>query len=96
MPTSLPTFATVLESVPDGTTPHLLLGNGFSRACRDDVFNYGALFERADFNSLSPLAREAFGILSTTDFEVVMRALKSAAQLLRAYAPSHPEIAADM
>ena len=90
------TFASALEQVPADTLPHLLLGNGFSRACRDDIFNYGALFDRADFNSLSPLAREAFGILGTTDFEIVMRALRSAAELLRAYAPEHPNIGVRM
>ncbi|HKV98829.1 MAG TPA: DUF4917 family protein [Vicinamibacterales bacterium] len=92
----LSTFTEALQSVPNGTTPHVLLGNGFSRACREDIFNYGALFDRADFNSLSPLVRDAFGILGTTDFEVVMRALKSAARLLSIYAPDHPEIAAQI
>jgi hypothetical protein len=54
---------------------HLLLGNGFSRACRDDIFAYSALFQRADFSALSPTARNAFDSLGTTDFEIVMKAL---------------------
>jgi hypothetical protein len=92
---ALPTFTETLQTVPSGTTPHVLLGNGFSRACREDIFNYGALFDRADFNTLS-LAREAFGVLETTDFEVVMRALKSASRLLSLYAPAQPEIRAQL
>lgn len=64
---------------------HVLLGNGFSIACRADIFNYKALFCRADFSELSPKVPEAFAVLGTTDFEIVMEALKSAATLLRLY-----------
>lgn len=72
---------------------HLLLGNGFSRACRDDIFAYGALFDRANFEGLSPSARSAFEALDTTDFEVVMRALRQAAALASVYAHDAPELA---
>jgi hypothetical protein len=68
-----------------GKKPHLLLGNGFSRACRDDIFAYGALFERADFKKCSKKARQAFEALKTSDFEVVMRALRDTATLLQLY-----------
>lgn len=61
---------------------HALLGNGFSRACRDDIFAYGALFDRADFSALSTSAREAFDALSTHDFEIVVHTLRQAARLL--------------
>lgn len=64
---------------------HSLLGNGFSRACRDDIFAYGALFDRADFGQLSPSARAAFEALSTRDFEVVISALRRGSQLLQLY-----------
>jgi hypothetical protein len=64
---------------------HLLLGNGFSRACRDDIFAYDALFQRADFTGLRETARAAFDALGTTDFEFVMRALRTAASLVRVY-----------
>jgi hypothetical protein len=90
---ALITFEEALARVPERRSPHILLGNGFSRACRNDIFAYGALFYRADFNALSPLAREAFGVLATTDFEVVMRALKDAARLIRLYAPNLPDVA---
>jgi hypothetical protein len=62
-----------------------LLGNGFSRACRDDIFAYGALFDRADFGRLSANAKRAFEKLQTTDFEVVIRALRNAAILCELY-----------
>ncbi len=63
---------------------HLLLGNGFSRACRNDLFAYDALFEKAK-GSLSPTAMAAFNALGTTDFEIAMRALRQAAVLAKAY-----------
>lgn len=65
--------------------PHLLLGNGFSRSFKEDVFAYEALFDRADFKNLSPTAKKAFKALNTTDFEVVMRALRQAVALVNVY-----------
>jgi hypothetical protein len=62
------TFQDALARAPANKQPHLLLGNGFSRACRNDIFAYDALFDRADFNRLSPSARQAFEALETTDF----------------------------
>ena len=62
---------------------HTLLGNGFSRACRDDIFSYDALFDRADFKGLSHHIRDAFDALGTQDFEAVIRTLRHAASLLR-------------
>jgi len=75
---------------------HLLLGNGFSRALRNDIFSYDALFDRAEFGTLSPLARRAFDVLGTTDFEVVMRALRGAASLVEIYAADNPGLAEQM
>lgn len=72
---------------------HLLLGNGFSRACRDDIFSYDSLFERADFASLSREARAAFDALNTTDFEVVMSSMRRASALIRAYRGASDELA---
>ncbi|MFN3243686.1 MAG: DUF4917 family protein [Planctomycetota bacterium] len=79
------------EVVPIDTdeTVHALLGNGFSRACRDDIFAYDALFEQADFAGLSVHARAAFATLKTTDFEAVMTALRHAAELVRLYDPTN-------
>jgi hypothetical protein len=84
-------FQTALESTKD--PKHVLLGNGFSMACRSDIFAYDKLFERADFSSLSSNAQLAFQRLKTTDFEVVMRALKSAATLIELYGPEETHLA---
>ena len=85
-------FAEALEHLPN-VKKHVLLGNGFSRACRDDIFSYDALFNQADFDNLSPTSRMAFDALGTTDFEVVMRALRNAATLVRVYAQENPALA---
>jgi hypothetical protein len=63
---------------------HLVLGNGFSIALFPDRFRYGALLDQADFTDI-PEAREAFDILGTTDFEIVVDALKRAVALLPLY-----------
>ena len=77
-----------------GRNPKLrvILGNGFSRACRNDLFAYDALFERAR-DSLSPTAKQSFEALGTTDFESVMRSLKQAETLIGVYAPNRPKLA---
>jgi hypothetical protein len=91
------TFESLLREVGEANLKrHLLLGNGFSRACRDDVFAYDALFDRADFGNLSQSARRAFAALGTTDFEVVMRALRQAAALAAIYSAELPELADQM
>lgn len=65
---------------------HLLLGNGFSIACRPELFRYDKLFDRADFSSLKR-ARKAFDRLSTTNFEAVIRALRNFTLVCDLYAP---------
>ena len=65
---------------------HLLLGNGFSIACRADIFHYGSLFEEADF-SKTPEVASVFETLGTQDFETVIRALENSARILPAYLP---------
>ena len=67
------------------STRHLLLGNGFSIACRPNIFVYGKLFERANFTKLSPAAHKAFGALGTEDFEKVIKALRDSARLVLLY-----------
>ena len=62
----------------------LLLGNGFSRACRNDLFAYDALYEEAT-DQLNSTILAAFKALGTTDFEKVMRALKLAELLVNTY-----------
>ncbi|KAA9012170.1 MULTISPECIES: DUF4917 family protein [Sphingobium] len=74
---------------------HLLLGNGFSIACRADIFHYGSLFSRADFSSC-PEAETVFGLLNTQDFETAIRALENAATILPAYVPDGVDAIAKM
>ncbi len=65
---------------------HLLLGNGFSIACRADIFHYGSLFAQADFTGY-PEAKSVFELLGTQDFEVAIHALENAALILPNYVP---------
>lgn len=67
-----------------GGKRHLLLGNGFSIALFPDRFRYGSLLGETDFSD-SPELREAFTALGTTDFEVVIKALRDAVTLLPLY-----------
>jgi len=77
-------YADVLAELEAGR--HLLLGNGFSIACRPDLFRYDTLFNRADFSELAR-ARASFDVLGTTNFETVIRAISSFALLASVYAP---------
>lgn len=88
---TLLTFEEALKQA-NGGKRHLLLGNGFSRACRNDLFAYDALFAQAQ-DQLSPRAKRAFEALKTTDFEVVMRALRQAVDLIQVYAPTNASLA---
>lgn len=65
---------------------HLLLGNGFSIACRADIFHYGSLFGQADFSNV-PEVVAVFEALGTQDFEAAIHALENAAKILPAYVP---------
>lgn len=64
---------------------HLLLGNGFSIACRPGIFQYGKLFEQADFSKLSTSAKKVFHELGTQDFEKVISILRDSTIALKAY-----------
>ncbi len=82
-------FLSIQQAIQASTTysrRHLLLGNGFSIACRPDIFRYEKLFEQADFSNLSESAQKAFDALNTTDFERVIKALRDAAELSALYA----------
>lgn len=67
---------------------HLLLGNGFSIALFPDRFTYKSLLQEAKDSGLFdayPELQEAFEILKTTDFEIVLQALSKMRQLLHLY-----------
>jgi hypothetical protein len=61
-----------------------LIGNGFSIALFPNRFSYGSLLDSVDFTAC-PQARLAFDSLGTTDFEVVIQALRQAVTLLPIY-----------
>jgi hypothetical protein len=84
------TFAQALEQA--NGPKHVLLGNGFSRAYRDDIFSYDALFNRANFSGASPTVRDVFQALQTRDFEIVIKALRQAAQLWPVYSPADSNV----
>lgn len=65
---------------------HLLLGNGFSIACKPDIFAYGSLFEEAKKTMSAELAA-IFAAMGTQDFEEVIRALQHAAVIVGVYRP---------
>jgi hypothetical protein len=65
---------------------HLLLGNGFSIACKPDIFTYRSLFEEAK-KTMSKALVAIFASMGTQDFEEVIRALQNAASILSVYKP---------
>ena len=79
------TFAEALEQSAAYAKRHLLLGNGFSIACRPDIFAYGRLYEQANFATLSDTAKKGFEALGTQDFERVIKALRDASRIISAY-----------
>lgn len=72
---------------------HVLLGNGFSIACREDCFSYEKLFDEADLSALSVAGGALFASEQTTDFERVIRALRAAARMADFYGTSDPDLA---
>lgn len=67
------TYSEALEQVEEGGRPSIILGNGFSRAWRDDIFNYANLLEAANFGPCDVQIRALFQRLETYDFEAVMK-----------------------
>jgi hypothetical protein len=75
-------FAEALKRT-DPKKRKLLLGNGFSMAWNPKVFAYGSLFDAAK-GKMSTGARTAFAALKTSNFELVMRALRDASKIVAA------------
>lgn len=80
-------FSQALQDSEQYSNRHLLLGNGFSIACRPTIFRYARLYEQAAFGALSSTAQLAFGALGTQDFERVIRSLRDAIKIVGAYLP---------
>ncbi len=93
--TRLLTFEQAIADSSQFSKRHLLLGNGFSIACKPDIFHYASLFEEADFSSI-PNARKLFAKLGTQDFEVAIRALENGAAVLDVYDSSQTALADSM
>lgn len=74
---------------------HLLLGNGFSIACRPQIFTYGSLFEQADFSS-APRLPAVFKAVGATDFEHVIKMLEDASRVVPVYSREVVEVANQM
>lgn len=79
-------FADGLKAADQYSKKHLLLGNGFSIACKPDIFVYGSLFEEAKKTMSKELAA-IFAAMGTQDFEEVIRALQHAAAIVSVYRP---------
>lgn len=80
------TFDEAIEGANErGGNKHLLLGNGFSIACRPDRFTYGALLDEATFDGASTDLRSIFEIVGTTDFEQIIELLRLAAEVCDRY-----------
>lgn len=85
---ALLTFSQAIQESARYNKRHALLGNGFSIACRPNIFAYGKLYEQADFSKVSPTAKFAFDALGTQDFEKVIKSLRDSAIIVKAYGGS--------
>jgi Domain of unknown function (DUF4917) len=81
------TFDKALTTAATYGKQHLLLGNGFSIACKPDIFTYGSLFEEAK-KTMPPALAKIFAAMRTQDFEEVIRALQNAATIIGVYQPT--------
>ncbi len=74
---------------------HLLLGNGFSIACRPKIFTYDSLFKQANFSS-APELPNVFNAVGTTDFEHVIKLLEDASRIVPVYSSTAAAAAKQM
>ncbi len=79
------TFEEAWKSLKDGETTSVLLGNGFSRSWKDEIFSYANLLKVADFGRRDGTLRELFQRFATYDFEAVMKKLIAAAEVIGVY-----------
>ncbi|MBU6517604.1 DUF4917 family protein [Pantoea sp. B270] len=81
----LMSFSEALKKAGSQKKKHILLGNGFSIACKPDIFIYGRLFAKARFDKLSPATKKVFDIMGTEDFEKIIKVLRDSSDVLQAY-----------
>lgn len=92
-------FPKAIENSEKYKKRHLLLGNGFSIACRiasrPGIFRYGSLFEEADFSS-APRLSAVFEKFETKDFEHVIKILVDTSRVVSVYLSEEGEAAKRM
>ena len=79
------TYQEALDSMEEDETPSILLGNGFSQAWDATIFNYENLLDSADFDERETVLRPLFERMGTYDFELVMKQLIAAENVLEVY-----------
>lgn len=93
--TTILNWADALAARTDNGKRSVLLGNGFSVACRQKIFRYDAIFDRftaaLDEVDAERMAR-VFDAFATRDFEEVLRALKSVEAVAPYYGVSAPTL----
>ena len=93
--TTILTFEQAIRDSERFKKRHLLLGNGFSIACRSKIFAYESLFKEADFSSDSRL-KKVFDAVGTTDFEHVIKMLEDASHVVPVYLDKETKAAEQM
>lgn len=78
-------FAEAMTSVNHIAEKSILLGNGFSQAWNNTVFNYQNLFAEANFGAHDTEIRAVFNRFDTYDFEKITKCLLDAANVLELY-----------
>jgi len=74
----------------------ILLGNGFSRACFNDIFSYDSLFESSGLNGNNSPLKKLFNVTQTKDFEKIIQILQTAAITIQAYEGSGSSLASKL
>ena len=80
---------------PDKKKINLLIGNGFSMAWNHQIFSFPNLLKSADSHQMfadCPEVRKLFDVFETTDFEIVIKHLQSAATINTAYGIDHNSV----
>ncbi|MBM7074415.1 DUF4917 family protein [Shewanella sp. 202IG2-18] len=72
-------------STETGSTPSIVLANGFSQAWKATIFNYKNLLQKANFRTRHTEIKELFDSFETFDFEKIMLALSSAEKVCETY-----------
>ncbi|AUI88402.1 hypothetical protein BS333_18925 [Vibrio azureus] len=86
----LPTYQETIDELPEGVTPSIILGNGFSQSWDTEIFRYDYLLDRANFGQRDAEIKEIFRRFETSDFEQIMKNLIAAEFVGEAYGVMTP------